>query len=76
VPVSPTIPNAQSSAPIDVRRVRTLFSSPQSIDESDFLRREIAGRMQERLALVKIAPQRILDAGCGDGPDLQEPLLL
>lgn len=34
------------------------------------MRREIAGRMQERLALVKIAPQRIVDAGCGEGADL------
>ena len=34
------------------------------------MRREIAGRMLERLALVKITPQRILDAGCGDGADL------
>ena len=29
--------------------------------------------MHERLALVKIAPQRVLDAGCGEGADL--PLL-
>lgn len=26
--------------------------------------------MDERLALVKIAPQRVLDAGCGEGADL------
>lgn len=26
--------------------------------------------MQERLALVKIEPQRVLDAGCGEGADL------
>ena len=26
--------------------------------------------MHERLALVKIAPQRVLDAGCGEGADL------
>lgn len=28
--------------------------------------------MRERLALIKLAPKRILDAGCGDGADLQE----
>lgn len=28
--------------------------------------------MHERLALVKIAPRRVLDAGCGDGADLQQ----
>jgi malonyl-CoA O-methyltransferase len=61
---------AQSSAPIDLRRVRELFAVPARVAESNFLRREIAGRMQERLALVKIEPQRVLDAGCGEGADL------
>lgn len=68
---SPT--DTATSAPIDVRRVRRLFETPARIAESDFLRREIAGRMHERLALVKIQPQRVLDAGCGGGADL--PLL-
>lgn len=69
--MSQTIPSseAQSSAPIDLRCVRTLFAAPGRVADSDFLRREIAARMDERLALVKIAPQRILDAGCGDGAD-------
>lgn len=58
------------SAPIDLRRVRDLFAQPARIADSDFLRREIAGRMMERLALVKIQPQRILDLGCGEGADL------
>ncbi|MES2125874.1 MAG: methyltransferase domain-containing protein [Pseudomonadota bacterium] len=61
------------SAPIDLARVRALFAQPARIAPSDFLRREIAARMHERLALVKIAPQRVLDAGCGGGADL--PLL-
>lgn len=59
-----------SSAPIDIRRVRKLFARPERIGESEFLRREVAARMHERLALVKIAPQRVLDAGCGDGADV------
>jgi malonyl-CoA O-methyltransferase len=50
--------------------VRQLFAEPQRVTESNFLRREIAGRMHERLALVKIAPERVLDAGCGTGKDL------
>jgi len=50
--------------------VRTLFADPERVVESAFLRREIASRMHERLALIKIAPQRVLDAGCGDGADL------
>jgi malonyl-CoA O-methyltransferase len=58
------------SAPIDARRVRALFAEPQRVAAADFLRREIAERMHERLSLVKIVPQRVLDAGCGAGPDL------
>ncbi|KAF3997347.1 methyltransferase domain-containing protein [Glaciimonas immobilis] len=51
-------------------RVRALFAEPSRVRESEFLRREISTRMHERLALVKITPQRVLDAGCGDGPDI------
>jgi malonyl-CoA O-methyltransferase len=58
------------SAPIDVERVRRLFSRPARVMEGDFLRREIAHRMHERLQLVRLAPQRVLDAGCGSGADL------
>ncbi|MFB9243274.1 methyltransferase domain-containing protein [Massilia antarctica] len=58
------------SAPIDLARVRSLFSRPQRMERSDFLRREIAARMHERLMLVKVAPKRVLDAGCGSGADL------
>jgi len=63
-------PAERSSAPIDLRRVRQLFSSPARVAESGFLRREIAGRMFERLELIKLAPALVLDAGCGDGADL------
>jgi malonyl-CoA O-methyltransferase len=62
--------SSKMSAPIDLARVRRLFADPARIAGSDFLRREIAGRMHERLALVKIAPERVLDAGCGAGQDL------
>ncbi|HEY0847937.1 MAG TPA: methyltransferase domain-containing protein [Noviherbaspirillum sp.] len=58
------------SAPIDLQRVRQLFAQPDRIADSDFLRREVAGRMIERLALVKTSPQRVLDLGCGEGADL------
>lgn len=70
MPLSPSSTSAKSSAPIDLLRVRQLFAAPGRIAESNFLRREIAMRMHERLALVKIAPQRVLDAGCGEGADL------
>jgi malonyl-CoA O-methyltransferase len=58
------------SAPIDPVRVRQLFADPDRVAPSDFLRREVAGRMFERLALVKNSPQQVLDAGCGAGADL------
>jgi malonyl-CoA O-methyltransferase len=61
---------SKMSAPIDAARVRQLFSSPHKVASSDFLRREIAGRMHDRLSLVKVAPTRVLDAGCGAGADL------
>jgi malonyl-CoA O-methyltransferase len=56
-----------------LRRVRTLFNTPARITRiagSDFLRREVSARMHDRLALVKIEPRRVLDAGCGAGGDL------
>lgn len=59
-----------ASAPIDVPRVRRLFAHPEAVAESTFLRREISQRMRERLELVRLEPQRILDAGCGEGGDL------
>lgn len=58
------------SAPIDLSRVRRLFAQPARVIESDFLRREVANRMHERLSLVRLAPSRVLDAGCGTGADL------
>jgi malonyl-CoA O-methyltransferase len=65
-------PESRFSAPIDLTEVRRLFARPARIEESNFLRREIANRMRERLELVKIAPDSILDAGCGTGEDLAE----
>ena len=68
MPVPPTPP--KMSAPIDLPLVRAFFARPARVLASDFLRREIAARMHERLELVKIAPRRVLDAGCGPGADL------
>ncbi len=58
------------SAPIDQALVRRLFARTGRAARADFLRREIAARMHERLELVRIAPARVLDAGCGAGADL------
>jgi malonyl-CoA O-methyltransferase len=60
------------SAPIDLQLVPRLFSDPAKIAASDFLRREIAARMRDKLELVRISPAHVLDAGCGTGADLQE----
>ncbi|WP_447122945.1 methyltransferase domain-containing protein [Glaciimonas sp. GG7] len=70
MPSSDVASDTHLSAPIDLHRVRELFAQPERVRESEFLRREISTRMHERLALVKIAPQRVLDAGCGNGPDI------
>ncbi|HEX8787337.1 MAG TPA: methyltransferase domain-containing protein [Telluria sp.] len=58
------------SAPIDIARVRQLFADPNQVAAADFLRREIASRMFDRLALVKTSPRQVLDAGCGSGADI------
>jgi malonyl-CoA O-methyltransferase len=57
-------------APISVATVRRLFAYPQRCAESQFLRREIAARMFERLSLIRLDPKTMLDAGCGEGQDL------
>lgn len=36
-------------------------------DDSAFLQQEVARRLDERLAVMKLDPARILDAGCGTG---------
>lgn len=53
---------------IDKARVRASFDrAAGSYDAAAILQQEIRTRMLERLELVKIAPQVILDAGCGTG---------
>ncbi|MBV8635718.1 MAG: methyltransferase domain-containing protein [Burkholderiaceae bacterium] len=66
----PSNHESRLSAPIDLLRVRRLFSQPGRVRDAAFLLREIGSRMHDRLALVKIAPREILDAGCGEGADL------
>ncbi|MCF6218181.1 MAG: malonyl-ACP O-methyltransferase BioC [Gammaproteobacteria bacterium] len=40
-------------------------------DEVAILQREVASRLLERLDLIKLAPQQILDLGCGTGHNSQ-----
>ncbi len=67
----PDVPEREARiAPISVAAVRRLFARPQRCAGSQFLRREISARMFERLALVRLSPKAMLDAGCGEGQDL------
>lgn len=70
MPANPLSSGENIGSPIDPRLVRQFFASPSRSAESDFLRREVAKRMDQRLALIKIEPRRVLDAGCGEGADL------
>ncbi len=61
---------ASERLPIDETRVRRLFALPRLLDADDFLQREVAKRMAERLATIRIEASRVLDIGCGTGGDL------
>jgi len=56
--------------PAQVRRAAERAAA--TYDEAAVLHREVGRRMAERLALVKLQPARILDAGCGTGEALTE----
>ena len=60
------------SAPfVESHKVRRNFArAATAYDGSAVLQREVASRMLERLDYVKIAPQRVLDVGCGTGGSL------
>src|SRR5258705_1458097 len=56
-----------SSAP-DKRHMRRSFERAASTyDQAAVLQREVCVRALERLALVKLDPAAIIDAGCGTG---------
>lgn len=44
----------------------------KSYSQHDFLQREIASRVFERLSLINIKPKNILDLGCGNGASSRE----
>lgn len=53
---------------IDKVRVRASFSrAANTYDASAVLQKQVREEMLERLSLINIAPQAILDAGCGTG---------
>ncbi|MBI3714892.1 MAG: malonyl-ACP O-methyltransferase BioC [Betaproteobacteria bacterium] len=49
----------------DVRR--SFDAAARTYDEHAFLQREIADRLFERLEYIKLAPQCVIDLGCGTG---------
>ena len=58
----------ETLATIDKRQVRRAFSrAAEHYDEVAALQREIGQRMIERLALVRLQPDLILDLGAGTG---------
>ncbi len=63
--------NASTRPGINMQRLRQIFDRrAAAFDEVAFLPREIAQRMHERFAYIKLAPTYVLDAGCGLGDDL------
>src|SRR4051794_23834576 len=58
---------------LDTVAVRRAFArAALTYDSAAVLQREVGTRMAERLAVVKLTPEWILDAGCGTGAALGE----
>jgi malonyl-CoA O-methyltransferase len=58
---------------LDPARVRSAFErAAASYDSAAVLHHEVGQRMAERLALVRLQPETILDAGCGTGDAIPE----
>jgi malonyl-CoA O-methyltransferase len=56
---------------VDRRQVRRNFNrAAAGYDSVAVLQREVGSRMLERLDYVRVAPQRVLDLGCGTGASL------
>lgn len=63
---------APDSFELDRELIRRRFARAAATSgEAAVLAREVARRMDERLDYIRIEPRRILDAGCGDGADLE-----
>lgn len=61
-------PALPARAPLHTETVRRQFNHRAArLSEHDFLLREIARRLAERLDYMRIEPRRILDVGCGTG---------
>ncbi len=59
---------AQDEYRIDKARMRASFSrAADSYDAAAVLQKKVREEMLDRLSLINIAPEAILDAGCGTG---------
>lgn len=53
---------------LDRQRMRLAFErAADTYDDAALVQREVAARLLSRLDLIRLAPRRILDAGCGTG---------
>jgi malonyl-CoA O-methyltransferase len=60
--------NESDALRVDKRRVRASFErAAADYDRVAVLQREVGARLLERLALIRMAPQRVLDLGTGTG---------
>jgi malonyl-CoA O-methyltransferase len=58
---------------VDPRAVRRAFgNAAPTYDAAAALQREVGARMAQRLDYVKLAPEMVLDAGCGTGDAIGE----
>ena len=58
---------------VDPRAVRRAFArAVATYDGAAILQREVGTRMAQRLDYVRLAPARVLDAGCGTGEAIGE----
>lgn len=60
---------SSTPTPLAIRdsHVQQQFNRRQRPESAEFLHAEIAERMRQRLKLIRLLPQAILDAGCGTG---------
>jgi len=65
-----TTPASPEHLPISTAHVIRQFNRRSDLSQAQFLYGEIARRMDERLRLVRIDPQQILDSGCGAGAQI------
>jgi malonyl-CoA O-methyltransferase len=72
VPAEPRYP-APDPRDVDPRAVRRAFGrAAVTYDAAAALAREVAGRLAQRLDVIRLDPAAILDAGCGTGDAIGE----